>query len=182
MISTIGAVILAGCLMTAGRVNQRLEDTMLTCLQEELDMEGISEDQYNHSILTLYGDRVYITDEEIALMERCVMSEAGGCSCECQEAVATVILNRWQNPDKYPDTISGVINEEGQFSTHDNGKPTVSVRVAVHNAIIFYNTYQMQIPYQVYWFRADNYHEDLGMPYISIDNTYFSIDENAVVN
>ena len=79
------------------------EDQMLTCLQEELDMEGITEDQYNHSILTLYGDRVYITDEEIALMERCVMSEAGGCTCECQEAVATVILNRWQHPDKYPD-------------------------------------------------------------------------------
>lgn len=173
MISTIGAVLLAGCLMTANKINNRLEDTMLTCLQEELDMEGISEDQYNHSILTLYGDRVYITDEEIELMERCVMSEAGGCSCECQEAVATVILNRWQHPDKYPDTISGVINEEGQFSTHDNGKPTVSVRVAVHNAIVYYNTAVQDLPSQIYYFRQDKYH-NFGVPYCSIDNLYFS--------
>ena len=60
--------------------------------------------------------------------------------------------------------------------------PDVGVRVAVHNAIIYYNTYQMQIPYQVYWFRADHYHNNIGIPYICYDNTYFSIDENAVVD
>lgn len=156
------------------------EEQMLTCLQEELDMEGITEDQYNHSIITLYGDREYITDEEIRLMERCVMSEAGGCTCECQEAVATVILNRWQNPDKYPDNIIDVIMEEGQFSIHDNGKPTVSVRLAVHNAIVYYNTAVQDLPRQIYWFRQDKYH-DFGIPYCSIDNLYFSGSEDMVL-
>ena len=156
------------------------EEHMLTCLQEELDMEGITEDQYNHSIITLYGDREYITDEEIRLMERCVMSEAGGCTCECQEAVATVILNRWQNPDKYPDNIIDVIMEEGQFSIHDNGKPTVSVRLAVHNAIVYYNTAVQDLPRQIYWFRQDKYH-DFGIPYCSIDNLYFSGSEDMVL-
>lgn len=156
------------------------EAQMLTCLEEELEMEGITEDEYNHSILTRYGDRIYITDEEIALMERCVMSEAGGCSCECQEAVATVILNRWQHPDKYPDTITGVITEEGQFSTHDNGKPTLSVRLAVHNAIVYYNTALMDLPYQIYYFRQDHYH-NFGVPYESIDNLYFSGPEGMVL-
>lgn len=180
MITTIGAIILAGCINLTGQINTRTEEQMLTCLQEELDMEGITEDQYNHSIITLYGDREYITDEEIRLMERCVMSEAGGCTCECQEAVATVILNRWQNPDKYPDNIIDVIMEEGQFSIHDNGKPTVSVRLAVHNAIVYYNTAVQDLPRQIYWFRQDKYH-DFGIPYCSIDNLYFSGSEDMVL-
>lgn len=123
-----------------------------------------------------------LTDAEIRLIGQCVQTEARGESNVCQEMIATVILNRWLNPDKYPDTIAEVIYEPNQFAIDESVDPDVGVRVAVHNAIIYYNTYQMQIPYQVYWFRADHYHEDLGMPYLHIDNTYFSIDENAVVN
>ena len=160
--------------------NIRTEVNMVESLLQELKMEGITEDQYNHSIITRYGDRIYITDEEIHLMERCVMSEAGGCSAECQEAVATVILNRWQHPDKYPDTITDVIMEEGQFSIKDNGTPTVSVRVAVHNAIVYYNTALMDLPYQIYYFRQDHYH-NFGVPYESIDNLYFSGPEGMVL-
>ena len=58
----------------------RTEVNMVESLLQELKMEGITEDEYNHSIITRYGDRIYITYEEIHLMERCVMSEAGGCS------------------------------------------------------------------------------------------------------
>ena len=162
------------------QANIRTEVNMVESLLQELKMEGITEDEYNHSIITRYGDRIYITDEEIQLMERCVMSEAGGCTCECQEAVATVILNRWQHPDKYPDTITGVITEEGQFSTHDNGEPTLSVRLAVHNAIVYYNTALMDLPYQIYYFRQDHYH-NFGVPYESIDNLYFSGPEGMVL-
>lgn len=174
----IGACIAAMFLTIQSSI--RTEVNMVESLYEELNMEGITEDEYNHSILTRYGDRIYITDEEIALMERCVMSEAGGCSCECQEAVATVILNRWQNPEKYPDSISEVILQEGQFSTHDNGKPTLSVRLAVHNAIVYYNTALMDLPYQIYYFRQDHYH-NFGVPYESIDNLYFSGPDDMVL-
>lgn len=162
------------------QANVKQEVNMVESLLQELKMEGITEDEYNHSIITRYGDRIYITDEEIQMMERCVMSEAGGCTCECQEAVATVILNRWQHPDKYPDTITGVITEEGQFSTHDNGEPTLSVRLAVHNAIVYYNTALMDLPYQIYYFRQDHYH-NFGVPYESIDNLYFSGPDDMVL-
>ena len=123
-----------------------------------------------------------LTDEEIYLICQCVQTEAGGESNVCQEAVATVILNRWLNPEKYPDTISGVIYDPHQFVINESIDPDVGVRVAVHNAIIFYNTEQMVIPYQTYYFRAGHYHTDLGVPYIHYDNTYFSIDENAIVD
>ena len=138
---------------------------------------------YNHHLILDHENCFRgITDEEYLLICKCVQTEARGESNECQEAVATVILNRWLNPDKYPDTIAGVIYEPNQFAIDESIEPDVGVRVAVHNAIIYYNTYQMQIPYQVYWFRADHYHENLGMPYMHLDNTYFSIDENAVVD
>ena len=175
----IAALLMSAYLSVQTTIN-RTEDIMLTCLQEELDMEGISENLYNHSILTLWGDRIYITDEEIALMERVVMSEAGGESAECQEAVATVILNRWQNPENFPDTITEVIMAEGQFSTLDNGEPTVSVRVAVHNAIVYYNTAVQELPSQIYYFRAGHYH-NFGTPYCTIDHLYFSGADNMLL-
>lgn len=179
MVGIITALLTSAFLQASNAVNYT-EVLMTESLYEELEMEGISEDLYNHSILTMYGDRIYITDDEIALMERCVMSEAGNQSIECQEAVATVILNRWQHPDKYPDTIEGVIMDPGQFSTHDNGKPTVSVRVAVHNAIVYYNTAVQDLPSQIYYFRSGRYHE-FGTPYECIDDLYFSGAENMLL-
>lgn len=124
-----------------------------------------------------------VTPAEFELLCKCVQTEARGESNECQEAVATVILNRWLNTEKYPDTIAGVIYEPNQFAIDESITfIDVGIRVAVHNAIIYYNTYNMCIPYQTYWFRADHYHRNLGIPYMVMDNTYFSIDENAVVD
>ena len=133
------------------------------------------------SILSNEGDRIFITPEEIQLLNRCVMSEAGDQSCECQEAVATVILNRWMNPEKFPDNITDVITADNQFSTHDNGEPTVSVQVAVYNAIYYYNTACQDLPKQVYYFRGFHYH-NFGIPYKSIDDLYFSLAEGASVD
>ena len=124
-----------------------------------------------------------VTDAEFDLLCKCVQTEARGESNECQEAVATVILNRWLNPEKYPDTIAEVIYEPNQFAIDESiVKTDVGVRVAVHNAIIYYNTFNMCIPYQTYYFRAGHYHQNLGQPYMVIDNTYFSVDENAVLD
>ena len=146
----------------------------MTYLDEKWCKEmNMPAEAYEHSILTLDGDRDWLTDEEIHLIERCVMSEAGSQNVDTQEAVATVILNRWQCPDKYGATISDVINAEGQFSTHDNGEPTVSVRLAVRNAIVYYNTYLMCIPREVLYFRAYRYH-DFGVPYCTMQDLYFS--------
>ena len=123
----------------------------------------------------------YIDTEDIKLMERCVMSEAGNQSVKAQEAVATVILNRYMNPEKYPDTIEGVITDPGQFSTADNGEPTVSVRLAVYNAIVYYNTCYQDLPKSAYYFRSDHYH-NFGIPYCNYGDLYFSLAEEAVTD
>lgn len=142
-----------------------------------------SQTTYEHMILDHDNNFRQISDAEFMLICKCVQTEAGGESNECQEAVATVILNRWLNPEKYPDTIAEVIYQDHQFAVNESIlKPDVGVRVAVHNAIVYYNTYNMCIPYQTYYFRAGHYHRDLGIPYMVIDNTYFSVDENAVLD
>lgn len=117
---------------------------------------------------------------ERRLMERVVMSEAGNQSIECQEAVATTILNRWLCEDKFPNTITGVITAPAQYSVIDNGDPTVSVRVAVNDAIRYYNTEEMCLPKNCYYFRARKYHS-FGIPYMSIDDTYFSLAEDSAL-
>lgn len=146
--------------------------------RKAMPMDYHCENHYeNISILGNDLHRISISAEEIKLMERVVMAEAGGESYSCQEAVAQVILNRWLCEDKFPDTIMEVLQEEGQFCDPATYS-TVSVNVAVHNAIIYYNTFAMEHPKTMYYFRADCYH-DFGIPHIQIDNTYFSLASDA---
>lgn len=60
------------------------------------------------------------SDDEIGLLASLIEAEAGSASRETQIAVASVILNRVQS-DKYPDSISEVIYQEGQYPPAANG-------------------------------------------------------------
>ncbi|AGY48319.1 endolysin [Bacillus phage Slash] len=62
-----------------------------------------------------------ISSSEKDLMARLVRAEAQGEPYAGKVAVATVILNRVSNAD-FPNTISGVINQPGQFSPVSNGQ------------------------------------------------------------
>lgn len=57
---------------------------------------------------------------ELELLAQLVEAEAGNQSFEGKCLVADVILNRVESPD-FPDTISEVIFQEGQFSVITNG-------------------------------------------------------------
>ncbi len=115
--------------------------------------------------------RINITAEQMSLLERCVMAEGGGESYECQVAIACVIINRVLS-DKYPDTIDGVIKQEGQFSTWprmiERVTPTDEVKQAVREALA-----NEVIPENVLYFRAGRYHRWANR-YCRIDGTYFS--------
>ena len=121
--------------------------------------------------------RIAITNEEFNLMASVVMSEAGGEPYEAQEAVAQTILNRWLCEDKFPDTITGVIQDPGAYTTTKE-EPTVSCYLAVRNAIEFYNTAFMKYPKTMYYFRDTHYHT-FGIQYTTIGNLYFSLAEDA---
>lgn len=142
---------------------------------------GLAYDDIDHpsSILTLEGDRAYVSDTDIDMLERVVAAEGRGEGVDCQEAIATVMLNRWQDGE-FGDTLTAVITADGQFADPYEGEISIATHLAVKNALIYYNTYCMCIPHQVLYFRAHHYHT-FGKPYCSIDNTYFSTRENVVL-
>lgn len=140
------------------------------------DIPNYIQEEYCYMILR-HADKFYfLTDSERDLLERCIMSEAGGESDEGQQAVATVILNRYFSP-KFPNSFEEII-VPGQFSVSDNGEITQDVRINLQRAIIDYGTQCQIIPYNCYYFRADHYH-DFGIPYRQIGNNYFSLSEEA---
>lgn len=115
--------------------------------------------------------RIAMDTEQLDLMERCVMAEGGGESYECQRAIACVIVNRVLS-ENYPNTVEGVITQDGQFSTWPSqirrACATDEVKQAVREALT-----SAAIPENVYYFRSDYYHK-WGTDYCKIDNTFFS--------
>lgn len=80
---------------------------------------------------------------DVELMARVVMAESRGESYTGQVGVAAVILNRL-NSSKFPNTISGVINQSGAFQPVDNGSlwwgyPSQTAFNAVQDAVNGYD-------------------------------------------
>lgn len=118
--------------------------------------------------------------EDIDLLARVVMSEAGGQSDDCKEAVATVILNRLASPD-YPVSLKEVIYQRNQFSTANNGEPTKDCYLAVYSALIWFGTDDQIVPKSCYYFRSGHYHT-WALNYKQIDDLYFSLPKNASID
>jgi N-acetylmuramoyl-L-alanine amidase len=81
-----------------------------------------------------------ISASDKGLMARLVHAEAQGEPYAGKVAVATVVLNRVDS-GQFPNTVSGVINQSGQFSPVANGTinntPSADERQAVEDAIAF---------------------------------------------
>lgn len=83
-----------------------------------------------------------VHNSERYLLARLVEAEARGESFEGKVAVASVVLNR-KNDKAFPDNISGVIYERGQFSPVSNGsisnEPSADSLKAVDHALSGYD-------------------------------------------
>jgi hypothetical protein len=111
--------------------------------------------------------RISVTDSEIKMMARVVMSEASLLNFDAKEAVACVIINRVLS-DEYPNTVKEVIEEPYQFCTADNGEPDFDCYLAVECALM-----DEAFPPDMLWFRSGKAHE-WGYVYAHIGNTYFT--------
>lgn len=62
------------------------------------------------------------TEEELDILARIVWCEAGSdwLSDEHQQAIASVVINR-KNDSRFPNTIKGVIYQQGQYACVSNG-------------------------------------------------------------
>lgn len=70
---------------------------------------------------TTQGEAVSAEVDEVTLLAAIIQCEAGGSTYEGQVAVGAVVLNRVKS-GSYPDTISGVIYQRGQFGPASSGK------------------------------------------------------------
>lgn len=108
-----------------------------------------------------------VTDEDIDLMARVVMSEASVLSMECKQAIASTIVNRVKSK-RFPNSVDGVVHQKYQYSTQNNGKPNADCYAAVQQALRY-----EEYPSDMYYFRMWHYHK-FGTPYMEIDDCYFS--------
>ena len=115
---------------------------------------------------------IEVTEEEIELMTRVVMSEVGLKDIDCKQAVAQTIVNRVRD-GRWGATVSAVISYPNAYSTQDNGEPNQEC----HDAVIQALTYE-SFPLDMFYFREDHYHE-FGFPYIHLGTTYFTTEKLA---
>ncbi len=88
-----------------------------------------------------------VSDEEMALLARVVMSEGCGVPYEGKRAICECVLNRVDS-DEYPNTIADVINQPNQFWTGNNGEPNPECYQAVTDSIS-----ARMFPEDMYWFQ-----------------------------
>lgn len=110
---------------------------------------------------------INVTDEDIELMARVVMSESSICDIDTKYAVASTIVNRVLSED-FPNTVFEVVHAINAYSTQDNGIPDADCYKAVEWALKY-----RVFPTNMFYFRIGNYHS-FGKPLVEIDGVYFS--------
>lgn len=118
-------------------------------------------------------DMPYISDEELDLLARCVMAEAGNQEELGKRLVIDVILNRVDcELFAGQDTISDVIFAKGQFQVVSNGTiykytPTDDIYDLIREELM------SRTNQDVVYFRTGKYHS-VGKPYNKVGDHYFS--------
>ena len=114
---------------------------------------------------------IEITDEEVALVARVIMSEASVLDRDAKLMVGATIVNRVRS-GRFGNTVTEVVNYPNAYSTQDNGDPTSECYEVAEEVLkneIF--------PLDLYYFRANKPHS-FGYEYAHIGNTYFSTETN----
>lgn len=113
-----------------------------------------------------------ISPEDREMLARLVFLEANTESLECQKAVASVVINRWQS-GYWGNSLSSVIYAPYQF-TPASRIPYITPTSTNYEAVDYVIQYGTTLPSAVLYFRANYHFKWKGyVPYISIDHTYF---------
>lgn len=109
-----------------------------------------------------------VTEEEVEMMAKIVELESGNQCLEGRRAVCAVILNRYDS-EEFPNTISEVISEPGQFQTYkhiEETDPSWKSDLAVKMEL------ESRSNSEVVFFRTEHY--GMGAPAMKIQDHYFS--------
>ena len=130
--------------------------------------EIIVETEYIETELPVYSYSA--TDDEIMLIARVAECEAGYVE-EGRRYVIDTILNRVDSPD-FPDSISGVIYQSGQFSVVNSGA-IWNVSISDDRLELVKAELTSRSNYEVGYFRA-GYYGPYGTPLFECGGNYFS--------
>jgi len=117
-----------------------------------------------------------VSSKDRELLARVVHLESDIESLECQKAVASVVINRWQN-GYWGDSLKDVIYAPNQFAVAPYIK-SCTPNEKNYEAVDYVLRYGCTIPEYVMYFRASYHFNWTGyVPYQHIDNTYFGYNE-----
>lgn len=136
---------------------------------------------------------INIDSDDVVLLERLVVAEAGNQSFEAQKGVAIVVINRCLSSD-FPDNVDEVINQKQtvngktiyQFSCVQDGNYKKAkgreeeAESAVLAAIKEFQDGKAMLPRNVLYFRSDYYFNWKTVEdYVCYDDMYFSAVKEA---
>lgn len=101
--------------------------------QKGLSVDGIAGPQTLNALGITSGSVPQATESNINLLARIISAEARGEPYTGQVAVGAVVLNRVESPS-FPDTISGVIYQNGAFTAINDGQFWEPVEAGCYNA------------------------------------------------
>ena len=141
---------------------KEVEREVVVEIEKEVIIEVAKEPTYTYNI----------TSTEREMLARLVYREANIENLECQKAVISVVINRWQS-GKWGNTLGEVVYAPYQFTpsgllykTTPNETNYKAVDYVIQNGCT--------LPSYVMYFRADkHFNWDGYKPYTQIDKTYF---------
>ncbi len=119
------------------------------------------------------GDMSNVTADELMLLSKVVQIKAGDpCFKQSQQYMTKVILNRVMSPG-FPNTVSEVIHQEGQFSV-DLDTCDLEMDTVLNVAEVLCGSVEVDLPDYVTYFYADYVEED-WVNTLSVYKTYDGI-------
>lgn len=134
------------------------------CVTEEQRLNSSTECKCSATPLTL---------EEFKFFARVVEAESDrSASRDGKRLIACVIINRTFNSTSFPDTVTGVLTQSGQFAVVQSGRCNVQSTKESELAIVeaFEMVANEEVPANLLFFNSIGYN---GTPYALVDGNYF---------
>jgi len=120
IIRVIGVIIIF-ILFLLATVEVKAEEVIEIKIPDEIKLKEFKEYSEENKIGEFADHTEFppLTQEECNMLTKMAVAEAGNAGKECMCYVIQAILNRLMS-ESFPDTVSAVITQKGQFSTYPN--------------------------------------------------------------
>jgi hypothetical protein len=151
----------------------QIESSFISSSSSNVESNLVNKSEASSEVESEPEEEVYIklTAEERDMLAKLIYLEGRGESYECQLAIGSVVLNRLAN-GYWGDTLEEVIYSPHQFTPAKSIVHTTAGK-RQYEVVDYLIKNGPTIPYYVMYFRARHYFK-WGVPYMHLDNTYFT--------